>query len=679
MRKIVFLLFLLCIQNTFITAQSFSGVGGSIPDAGGPVTFTIPVSGLASSTLNGTYGLKKVCLNINHSYDADLSAKIVSPGGATVLLFSGIGGGDDNFTGTCFDSSAALSINAGTAPFTGTFRPQNNLGSVNNGQNGNGLWKIIVEDMAAVDTGSLLNWSIEFGNNAPTPYVVSTDIPLVVIDANNLNGTYQVAQMKIIDHGPGNLNYPSDAGNVYSSKVNIRIRGAFSSSLPQKPYAFTTLQTSGSSDSDVSWFNLPPEHDWILLATYNDKSFVRNPLMYEAFRDMGHYAARSRFVEVVVNGEYQGIYSLMEKVKRDSNRVSIPKLSSTDTTGDALTGGYIFKHDYPDVGWNSMYSAQPCNAVYQFNFEYPNDVNIVPKQATYIQHYLDTIEHRLFSSMVNDSIKGYRPYIHLNSFIDYLLLNEVSWNLDGFKKSMYFFKHNNAKDSTLHAGPIWDFDWALKITPWTPADLSGWNYATDPCAGDVPFLPWWNIMMQDTFFQNQTRCRWEFHRQYALNLDTINKYINKQVSYLQNATTRHYNYWQTLGINVGTPEVHSASTYAEEIDSLKAFIKRRVEWLDIHLPGQCKQPIFPSSVSSLTQDAIVIYPNPAHDKLWIQSETPLEWVDIRDVSGRTLLHSSLTTSTNRVALPITTIPEGLYLIQVRSKGHTRSEKLIIQH
>ena len=676
--KPIVLFLLLLFWHGLVWAQTFSGSGGSIPDAAGPVSFSIPVSGL-TQVLSGTYGLKKVCLNINHTYDADLMAKLVSPGGVSITLFSGIGGGDDNFTGTCFDSSAATSIAAGVAPFTGTFRPQSNMGSVNNLQNGNGMWQLIIEDMAAVDTGSLLNWSIEFGPNAPTPFVVATDIPLVVITSNNINASYSQAQLKIIDNGIGNINHPSDPGNVYSGKVNIRVRGAFSSSLPQKPYAFTTINPVNFLDSNVSILGLPSEHDWILLATYNDKSFVRNPLMYETFRDMGHYAARSRYVEVVLNGEYQGIYSLMEKIKRDSNRVSIPKLTASDTTGDALTGGYIFKHDYPDVGWNSQYSAQPCNTPYQFNFEYPSDNNIVPKQANYIQHYLDTIEKRLNSPLVNDSIKGYRKYIHLNSFIDYMLLNEVSWNLDGFKKSMYFFKHNNGKDSTLHAGPIWDFDWALKITPWTPNDLSGWNYATDPCAGDVVFLPWWNIMMQDTFFQNKTKCRWEYHRKYALHTDSINKYIDKQVLYLQQATTRHYNYWQTLGINVGTPEVHTAATYAEEIDSLKSFIKRRCLWLDQHLPGVCKNPIFPSEFEEQGIDALEVYPNPANQTLWMRAYEGIEHVDIHDLMGRVIHHHQANSNAKEVALDVSLIPQGLYIIQVRKGDMVMKKKIVIIH
>lgn len=646
-------------------AQTFTGSGGAIPDNAPPVTFVIPVSGLSSNTLNANYGLKRVCVNITHTYDADLVARVIAPDGSTFQLFAGIGGGDDNFTGTCFDSSAATSIISGTAPFTGTFRPMGNIGNVNNGQNGNGNWTISIQDVAAVDIGDLVNWSLEFGNNAPVPFVVAADIPLVVIQGNAITSNYSMADMKIIDHGIGNLNHPTDAGNVYAGKVNIRIRGAFSSTLPQKPFAFTTMNPNMIQDSNVTLLGMPSEHDWILLANYNDKSFVRNPLMHHIFREMGHYSPNTRFVELVWNGEYQGIYTLMEKIKRDSNRVSIPKLTSTDTSGDALTGGYIIKHDYPDAGWTSLYAAQPCSTYYQFNFEYPSSQNIIPQQEQFIHEYFDTLEARLYGTQVYDSVYGYRPYIHANSFVDYMLCNEMSWNLDGFKKSMYFFKEKNSKDSALHAGPLWDFDWALKITPWTPPDLTGWNYATDPCAGDVVFLPWWNIMMQDTFFTNKTKCRWEYHRKYALNLDSIDHYIDAQIAYLQNAEGRHYNYWQTMGINVGTPEVNPATTFPGEIDSLKAFIHKRILWMDTHLPGICKNPIFPAAVSDIDEEAVSCYPNPANDAIYFTSKRAIHTVTIFDFSGRkwkevknSAIHE----------ISVFELPAGSYYLQLEMEG-----------
>ena len=73
-------------------------------------------------------------------------------------------------------------------------------------------------------------------------------------------------------------------------------------------------------------FWLPEENDWVLYAPWSDKSLMRNVLIYELSNDMGRYAPRTRFVELYINETYKGVYVLMEKIKRDKNRVAISAL-----------------------------------------------------------------------------------------------------------------------------------------------------------------------------------------------------------------------------------------------------------------------------------------------------------------------------------------------------------------
>ena len=160
---------------------------------------------------------------------------------------------------------------------------------------------------------------------------LSSDLPIVVITTS---GGEEIpdepkitADMKIIFNGIGQINKVDDPGNIYSGKVGIEIRGRYSSSLPQKPYGFETRDEEGNN-LNVPILGMPEENDWILTANYNDKTFLRNFLAFELFRKMGHYAPRTVYCEVVVNGEYQGIYLLGEKIKQDKNRVDIARLES---------------------------------------------------------------------------------------------------------------------------------------------------------------------------------------------------------------------------------------------------------------------------------------------------------------------------------------------------------------
>src|SRR5438046_1360848 len=112
-----------------VFAQTFSGTGGNVPDYPGTVAYTINVSGLNPSTIDTiNLGLEKVCINFNHTWDADMEISLISPNGTATVLTSGNGGSGDNYTNTCFDDVSPTAISSGSAPFTGSFLPTEDLG-----------------------------------------------------------------------------------------------------------------------------------------------------------------------------------------------------------------------------------------------------------------------------------------------------------------------------------------------------------------------------------------------------------------------------------------------------------------------------------------------------------------------------------------------------------------------
>jgi subtilisin-like proprotein convertase family protein len=167
MKKLIFLL----LFSTFFywgSAQTFSTNSPmSIPDAGAQVCSPITVSGVG--VINGAYGLAGVCINITHTWDGDLQIKLKAPDGTVIPLSIQNGSSGDNYTGTCFNMSAATSISSGVAPFSGTYVPNGNLGAANNNQNANGTWNLCIQDMSGGDIGSLSSWNITFNNTPATP------------------------------------------------------------------------------------------------------------------------------------------------------------------------------------------------------------------------------------------------------------------------------------------------------------------------------------------------------------------------------------------------------------------------------------------------------------------------------------------------------------------------------
>ena len=146
-------------------SQTFTGTGGPIPDNGTPAYFHLPVTGVTPPAMDTVYGLESVEINIAHTWDEDLLVELISPNGTVIILTDGIGGSLNNYTQTVFTDDANLSIFAGTPPYTGNFRPMENIGYQNTGQPANGTWDLRITDKFTGDAGTLLNWTIIFSSN----------------------------------------------------------------------------------------------------------------------------------------------------------------------------------------------------------------------------------------------------------------------------------------------------------------------------------------------------------------------------------------------------------------------------------------------------------------------------------------------------------------------------------
>src|SRR5690606_47519 len=204
----------------------------------------------------------------------------------------------------------------------------------------------------------------------------SSNLPIVRINTNGeaiLDDPKIMADMAIIDNGPGEINDIDDTPTDYNGKIGIEIRGSSSQMFPKKQYGIELWDEQGEG-IDASILGMPEEEDWVLFAPYNDKALIRDALAYKLGRDMGQYASRQRFCEVVLNDEYMGVFVFFEKVKRDGERVDIAKLDPDEITGDDLTGGYLFKIDKSTGsggdGWASDYAPLNASGGQEIFFQY---------------------------------------------------------------------------------------------------------------------------------------------------------------------------------------------------------------------------------------------------------------------------------------------------------------------
>jgi subtilisin-like proprotein convertase family protein len=688
MKKTV--LFLLCIYSSLAFAQTFSGTTGTISDDGTINNYTTTVSGI-SAPLTTNYGLVQVCLDITHTWDSDLKVSLIAPNGTSINLFTGIGGADDDFTGTCLRQDGSAPINTVWAPFTGTFKPQETLGNLNNGGDGNGVWTLqILDTYAFADTGAVLGWSVTFGENAPAPFVFqSSNLPIVLINTNGVeipDDPKIDALMGIIDNGEGVINYITDTPNAFNGNIGIELRGNYSQGLPQKPYKFETRDAGGAED-DVALLGMPQEHDWCLIANYNDKVFMRNTLSYSLFEQMGNYATRSRYCEVVLNGSYQGVYMLMESIKRDNSRVDIAKLEADENTGLNVTGGYILKSDYwtNEDSWVSDFHPldHPDRDV-RLVYEYPKPEDITDAQKAYIQNFIYDMESALYGDNFADPVNGYAKYMDVDSFIDYFIVNELARNIDGFRKSFFFNKDKDVSAtqiSKLKAGPVWDFDWAFKniwsCSIFEATDGSGWAHHINDCEPDVASPGWHIRLLQDPAFANRLRCRYESYRESVMSNEALTAYIDDKAALLQEAQARHFEKWGNLGVNTGTPELeYDPSTFALQIDQFKNWINFRLAWLDANIPGTAQDCSL--AVTDPNQNGFEIYPNPVKDKAYISISTGIQpdTAIVYDLTGKRVFSGSISNG----SIDLSSVANGLYICTVLSEGSViKTVKIAVAH
>jgi len=575
MKNILVLIWCILIPE-LINAQTFlSNVDQTIPDDGSTIVFDIEVSGLPMA-IDTVFGLEEVCLYADHTWNSDLEISLRAPDGTTILLFSGAGGDGDGFWGTCLRMDVTNFISDGIAPFYGSYLPMDILGDINNGQDPNGTWQLIVHDTYAwVDQGYLYWWNITFGNNPGHPLSFeSSNLPIVIIDSYGEDIPDQVkvpCHLKIIFNGPGQVNYTNQTTFAYEGEIYAEIQGFTGAWSPKKNYDFTLTDEWGN-EIDTLILGLPKESDFILKAEYTDASLMKNPLAYEMARRMERYAPRTRFCEIILNGRYYGVYNLTEKVKRGANRVDIAKLTSNDISGEELTGGYIIEMningDPPD--WTSTYL--PSNyASSQLNVEfkhvYPKTGIIEPQQHDYIKSYVDSFENALAGQDFLDSLTGYRKYISVKSFIDFLIVNEFSANYDSYGRSTYLYKDKITDGGQLFIGPPWDYDRAFCCS----SSPEGWVYEITHPGWPFPF--WWMRFRDDPIYLNELCCRWMSLRQSVLTDNNFIAVVDSFQDFISEAAHRNFERWLCLGqIN-----------FEDQVYELKNYIIARNSWMDANL------------------------------------------------------------------------------------------------
>ena len=406
-----------------------------------------------------------------------------------------------------------------------------------------------------------------------------SNLPIVIIETDggaNIPDEPKVpGSMKIIWHQDGSRNYMSDIDNPeylnYDGRIGIERRGSSSQNFNKKPYAFETREADNVTNNNVSLLGMPEENDWILNSLAYDQTGMRDVLSYELSNRLGQYASRSVYCEVVINGDYKGLYAMMEKIKPDKERVNIEKMDETCNSYPEVTGGYITKADkttggdpvawtmqgYGGGGWGGWGSNT------DFIHHYPKPSDITNAQNGYI-HGVFTNLASVANQHNTSAASGIPSVIDIPSFVDFMMIAEFSSNVDVYSLSTFFHKDRLGK---LRAGPVWDYNLAYGYDAFgNRSKYDVWQFNNQDNNGPK----FWKDLFDTDHFRCYLAKRWFELTEpgQPLNYDFVCSRIDEIDAWIDEAVARDNQRW------------HQMNQHAQYVNDMKTWIQLRINWLN---------------------------------------------------------------------------------------------------
>ena len=424
----------------------------------------------------------------------------------------------------------------------------------------------------------------EFFMNPEYPKDFTTNLPILTIDSHGKtipNDPKIYTTIEVYENEFGELNEvinydevvgPSTLRAIFWSEV----RGA-SSAYNSKHSFSCESRDEDCDDIDITLLGMGPEEDWVLYGPYKDKSLIRNALVYALSNEIGHWAPQTVFIEVIKNGQYQGVYVAMEKIKIDETRIS-PEENEFILE---ITSGVQFD-GRNDVGFR-LPAREKVHTTFTQLWEtmvrtsYPKSSKISDDEFYYLKDLILNFDDLIYEGNYQHPTEGYSAYIDVDSFIDYLILAQLCKNSDFMERSTYFYI---TYDGLIKMGSPWDYNTSFKeagFGPFLNIAYEGWHSEG---------RRWMGELMKDYAFRVRFADRWKelTAEGMPLNINSIEEKINDMSDCL--------NVGGAAGRNeVRWPEQYRKfliffgenTTQRAEAEKLKVWFREVIAWTDANV------------------------------------------------------------------------------------------------
>ena len=425
-----------------------------------------------------------------------------------------------------------------------------------------------MKEWAAPDEESLESYDLgKFSTTLPVVYM--NTMGQQVLKENVIWGN-----IALLDGNGEEQSVFSVPNSIY--RATIKYRGASSySKFDKKQYRIKFYKNKKDSAKKVSLAGMGANSEWVLNGPYLDKTLIRNKLVYDLARELNGWAPDTRFVELFVDGEYQGVYLAVEPVTNGESRLRLSEfgLLSGETA-------YVVNRDRIDTGTEEIETwgkteGYTYNALY---IRYPSKNKITEKQKEYIKNDISEFEQVLYGENFSDKRIGYQAYIDMDNWVDYFIINEFAMNYDAGNLSTYVYKELGGKLQLA----VWDFNNGFDNYQWFRTET------------DVLYTvknSWFERLWQDKTFREQVCERYRQLRKTTLSDEYIYDKIASYQEELGDAVDRNFKVWGYSfedNLLVGKNKAGTSrdiGSYEEAMKQLTDTISERLAYLDKELGG----------------------------------------------------------------------------------------------
>jgi len=370
----------------------------------------------------------------------------------------------------------------------------------------------------------------------PTAEYVSP--PAGCYGAGLKNATKVHSRMKIFVSGTDEAVFDSGDYIKNESGLTIKLRGNTSAYGKKKPYKLKLQKEADLLENLISGRDSSYAHkEWILL---RDGTSLRT-FIGMAVADLAGtpWTPEFAFVNVVINGDYRGLYLLIEAVSRGEKRINVAE------------DGYIIERDA--YWWNEDVKFITPLYNQKYTFKYPDDDKITTEQLNYIYDYMNTLELH-----VKDGT--YEDYLDVESFARWLLIHDILGTWDSGGSNVYMTKYDSSDNSKIFMSTTWDYDSNYRmVNTWANQHNGSRIYA------------YYLINSENLSFKNSYKSQWNnlsssLWAELFLKLDDLKNEWGEDINISKKGDAVRYNY--------------DISPIEDEIASAQEWFTSRMTWLD---------------------------------------------------------------------------------------------------